>query len=60
MLSEGEKIYLEAEFKQFLNQFIFNGGIHLEEEWNIDEIEEKEQEMYNYLKGIIDNKLGLY
>tara|TARA_B100001094_G_C17808526_1_gene612669 strand:+ start:119 stop:295 length:177 start_codon:yes stop_codon:yes gene_type:complete len=57
MLSEGEKIYLEAEVEQFLNQFIFNGGIRFED---FDQIEEKEQAVYNYLKEIIDNKLGLY
>tara|TARA_R110001606_G_scaffold351286_1_gene501496 strand:+ start:582 stop:764 length:183 start_codon:yes stop_codon:yes gene_type:complete len=59
MLSEGEKIYLEAEFEQFLNQFIFNGGIRFDSD-DFVEIEEKEQEVYNYLKGIIDNNLGLY
>ena len=59
MLTEGEKIYLEAEFKQFLNQFVFNGGIRFDSN-DFDEIEEKEEEIYNYLKGIIDNKLSLY
>tara|TARA_Y100000385_G_scaffold2906_1_gene3157 strand:- start:735 stop:914 length:180 start_codon:yes stop_codon:yes gene_type:complete len=59
MLSEGEKIYLEAEFEQFLNQFVFNGGIRFDSN-DFDEIEEKEEEIYNYLKGIIDNKLSLY
>tara|TARA_Y100000389_G_scaffold108043_1_gene105182 strand:- start:854 stop:1033 length:180 start_codon:yes stop_codon:yes gene_type:complete len=59
MLTEGEKIYLEAEFEQFLNQFVFNGGIRFDSN-DFDEIEEKEEEIYNYLKGIIDNKLSLY
>ena len=59
MLSEGEKIYLEAEFEQFLNQFIFNGGIRFDSD-DLGEIEEKEKVVYNYLKEIIDNKLGLY
>jgi len=59
MLSEGEKIYLEAEFEQFLNQFVFNGGIRFDSN-DFDEIEEKEEEIYNYLKGIIDDKLSLY
>ena len=59
MLSEGEKIYLEAEFEQFLNQFIFNGGIRFDSD-DLEEIEEKEKVVYNYLKEIIDNKLGLY
>ena len=59
MLSEGEKIYLEAEVEQFLNQFIFNGGIRFDSD-DLEEIEEKEKVVYNYLKEIIDNKLGLY
>tara|TARA_B100000497_G_scaffold107361_1_gene124875 strand:+ start:24 stop:203 length:180 start_codon:yes stop_codon:yes gene_type:complete len=59
MLTEGEKIYLEAEFKQFLNQFVFNGGIRFDSN-DFDEIEDKEKEIYNYLKEIIDNKLDLY
>lgn len=59
MLSEGEKIYLEAEFEQFLNQFVFNGGIEFNSK-DFGEIEKKEKEVYNYLKEIIDNKLGLY
>ena len=59
MLSEGEKIYLEAEFEQFLNQFVFNGGIEFNSK-DFGEIEEQEKEVYNYLKEIIDNKLGLY
>lgn len=59
MLTEGEKIYLEAEFEQFLNQFVFNGGIRFDSN-DFDEIEEKEEEIYNYLKGIIDDKLSLY
>ena len=59
MLSEGEKRYLEAEFEQFLNQFIFNGGIRFDSD-DLEEIEEKEKVVYNYLKEIIDNKLGLY
>ena len=59
MLSEGEKIYLEAEAEQFLNQFVFNGGIRFDSD-DLEEIEEKEKVVYNYLKEIIDNKLGLY
>ena len=59
MLSEGEKIYLEAEVEQFLNQFVFNGGIRFDSD-DLEEIEEKEKVVYNYLKEIIDNKLGLY
>ena len=60
MLSEGEKIYLEAEVEQFLNQFVFNGGIKFDDDWDVAFFEEKEDEVYNYLKGIINSKLGLY
>ena len=60
MLNEGEKRYLEAEFEQFLNQFVFNGGIKFDDDWDVAFFEEKEDEVYNYLKGIINSKLGLY